>query len=176
MDAKQVADLITTTRALIAVFLVWLGGSQGAQGLTIAIWVMIADWIGDVVDGPISRRSRVKYHTWIGDNDLGVDMFVSCGLLIYLIRSGYVNTWVGVGYFILWGVYFWQRRCVPRSQGMLFQTPIYLWFLYIAMRDAPQAGWAIIAFIIIVVAFTWPRFPEVVIPGFLEGIRKQNGN
>ena len=56
--AKQVADLITTIRALIAVCLMWLGITHKADGLSLAAGLMIADWIGDMVDGRIARRSR----------------------------------------------------------------------------------------------------------------------
>jgi len=49
------------------------------------------------MDGPISRRSRVIYHTWIGDHDLQVDMAVSVGLLLYMLAAGYVSWWLGAG-------------------------------------------------------------------------------
>lgn len=172
--AKQVADLITAARGLIAFLLIWLGSNQGAQGLPIAIWLMLADWTGDAIDGPISRRSSMKYHTWIGDHDLEIDMTVSIGLLIYLLQSGYISIWVFIGYLLLWGVYFGKQGGIPRAYGMLFQTPIYGWFIFIALRDAPQTGWMIIAFVVIVIALTWPRFPKVIVPGFLNQIRGHN--
>ncbi len=172
--AKQFADLITGMRVVIAFFLLWLGESQGAQGLEFAVWLMLADWVGDAIDGPISRRSSVHYHTWIGDHDLEVDMTVSIGLLIYMHQSHYLSIWVVVGYLLLWGGYFWQQGGIPRSLGMLFQTPIYGWFIYLALRDAPHVAWTIPVFIIVVIALTWPRFPQVIVPGFLEGIRRNN--
>jgi hypothetical protein len=170
--AKQVADLITTARALIAVCLVWLGIAQGAGGLYLAAWVMIADWAGDMVDGRIARRSRVQYLTWIGNHDLEVDMIVSMGLLGYMLLSGFVNIWTASVYILLWGGFFWYQGGVPQSPGMLFQAPIYAWFIWIALRDAPQAGWAIVIFIASVVVITWPYFPKVIVPGFLAGFRK----
>jgi len=171
--AKQFADLITATRGLIAFFLIWLGSSHGAEGLSLAVWLMLADWIGDAIDGPISRRSSVKYHTWIGDHDLEIDMTVSIGLLIYMLQAGYLSIWVVVGYLVLWGGYFLQHNGIPRSYGMLFQTPIYAWFIYIAFRDAPQVAWLILVFVAAVIVLTWPRFPKVIIPGFFEDIRRQ---
>ena len=92
--AKQVADLITSARVLIAVCLVGIGIVQGEAGLTLVAWMMIADWAGDMVDGRIARRSRAQYHTWIGDHDLEVDMTVSVGLLFYLFQAGFVNIWL----------------------------------------------------------------------------------
>jgi hypothetical protein len=170
--AKQVADVITTLRALIALLLIWLGETLGADGLPLAVWAMLADWVGDAVDGPIARRSRVKYDSWIGSHDLEVDMTVSVGLLAFLLLAGYIDMWVAVGYILVWGVGFWRYGGIPRSYGMLFQTPIYAWFIYIAIRDASGSAWLIPIFIVVVIVLTWPRFPETVIPGFLAGLRK----
>lgn len=169
--AKQVADVITGGRALIALFLVWLGQSQGAAGLPLAVWAMLADWVGDALDGAIARRSRVSYRTWIGDHDLEVDMTVSVGLLIYLLLAGFVSIWVVAAYALLWGVGFLRQGHIPRSYGMLFQTPIYGLFIYLAFRDAREAAWWIAVFIVSVIIVTWPRLPKMVIPGFLEGLR-----
>jgi hypothetical protein len=172
--AKHVADLITTLRALLALFLIWVGDAMGDRGLTLVVWVMLADWIGDAVDGPIARRSRVKYETWIGEHDLEVDMTVSVGLLAYLFLAGFVSMWVAVGYLLLWGVGFWRYGGIPRSYGMLFQTPIYAWFAYIALREVPGTAWVIPAFIIVIIVLTWPRFPQMVIPGFLAGLNRDD--
>ena len=172
--AKQIADLITAARGLIAFLLIWVGGVYGAQGLPFAIWLMLADWTGDVIDGPIARRSSRQYHTWIGDHDLEIDMTVSVGLILYLLQSGYISIWIVIGYILLWGTYFWRHGEIPRAHGMLFQTPIYGWFTYLALRDSPQIGWLIPVFISAVIVLTWPRFPQVVIPGFLSQIRGQN--
>jgi phosphatidylglycerophosphate synthase len=172
--AKQVADLITTLRALIALILIWVGEAFGAEGLPLAVWLMLADWVGDALDGPIARRSRVQYDSWIGSHDLEVDMTVSVGLLVYLLLAGYLEIWLGAAYFGLWGLGFWLHRGIPRSYGMLFQTPIYAWFIYIAIRDAPEVAWLIPVFIVSVIVLTWPRFPKMVIPGFLAGLQKKN--
>ena len=107
---------------------------------------MIADWCGDMVDGPIARRSRVHYHTWIGDHDLQIDMTVSVGLLIYLLGAGYVSWWVGVIYLLGWALFFLRFGVIP-APGMLFQAPIYFWFILTALRDATGLGVLIIVLI-----------------------------
>jgi hypothetical protein len=82
-------------RGLLAFWLVWLGFTQGDQALVLVVWIMILDWMGDSIDGPIARRSSVYYHTWIGDHDLEVDITVSTGLLIYRLSSGFLQwQWV----------------------------------------------------------------------------------
>jgi hypothetical protein len=169
--AKQVADLITFSRGLMAFILAGLGLLVGKDALPMAAWVMIADWCGDMVDGPIARRSRIHYHTWIGDHDLQVDMTVSVGLLIYLLGAGYVSWWMGVIYLLGWALFFLRFGVIP-APGMLFQAPIYFWFILTALRDATGLGALIIVLILAAVILTWPKFPQVVVPGFLEGMRK----
>jgi len=169
-DPKHVADLVTFARGLLAVALVWLGLSQGAQGLGLAVWLMLADWTGDVLDGIIARRSRMDIQTWIGEHDLEVDITVSVGLFIYMLSAGFVDWQFAVGYLLLWILIFWQWGYI-RSLGMLIQAPIYFWFIYLAIREPPHMGWWILGWILIAIIFTWPRLPDQVIPGFLENIR-----
>jgi hypothetical protein len=171
--AKQVADLITSVRGLIAFCLVWLGIARGSTGLPMAAWLMLSNWIGDMLDGRIARRSRVQYRTWIGDHDLEVDMTVSVGLLLYMILAGFVNLWLGGAYFLAWAAYFWRQGGIPHSLGMLFQAPMYGWFIWVALREAPLAGWVIVIFLAIAIAVTWPYFPNVMVPGFLAGLRRK---
>ncbi|MEK7324379.1 MAG: hypothetical protein AAB217_03870, partial [Chloroflexota bacterium] len=126
LAAKQVADLITWGRVALAFGLAWLGRAHGADVLPLVVWLMIADWTGDCLDGAIARRSRVHYHTWVGDHDLEADMIVSGGLLAYLLFAGLVDAWLAVVYVIAWALIFW-RWGVPKSLGMLAQAPIYGW-------------------------------------------------
>ena len=170
--AKQVADLITSARLVIALCLVWIGVARGPAGLSLAAWLMILDWVGDMLDGRIARRSRVQYRTWIGDHDLEVDMTVSIGLLIYLLAAGYVGIWLAGAYLLVWALYFWRQGGIPHSEGMLLQAPIYAWFIWVALRGAPAAGWAIVIFLLLAVVATWPYFPGVMVPGFLNGLRR----
>ncbi len=169
--AKQVADFITITRALIGLGLVWLGISYRDDGLRFAVWLLIIDWAGDALDGSFARRSSRKYNTWIGDHDLEVDMLVSVGLLIYMLAAGFVNIWVAMAYFVLWSFVYW-RIGIPRSLGMLFQAPIYGWFIVVSLQYAPSVGLWLLAYILSIVIITWPRFPKEVIPDFLMGFQQ----
>lgn len=169
--AKQIADLITCSRAIMGMALAWLGIVHGALAFPLTAWIMLADWVGDMSDGPIARRSRIKYHTWIGDHDLEVDMFVSLGLLIYLMGAGFVSWWLGGFYLAFWSLIFW-RMGLMSSPGMLFQAPIYAWFLWTALKLTPGIGMLLILFLVAAIILTWPRFPKMVIPGFLSGMQK----
>jgi len=168
--AKQVADLITIARGLLLVVFPWLGITQGRASLPWAAVLLAADWTGDVLDGALAKRSGIQKQTWVGAHDLEIDMAVSLGLLIYLIITGTLNLPVALIYLLLWGAFF-LRAGLPRSLGMLFQAPIYGWFLYVALRDATSMGLLLSAWVIAAVVVTWPRFPQEVIPGFLGGMR-----
>ena len=168
--AKQVADFITMIRAMLAFVFAWLGVTQGAEGLPIAAWLLITSWTSDALDGPIARRSRVQYSTWLGDHDLQVDMAVAAGLLVYMLEAGYLSLVAGALYALVWVLIFY-RWDVLRSLGMLFQAPIYTWFIFLALKEAPLYGYLLISWILAVVIITWPRFPNQVVPEFLAGVR-----
>lgn len=173
---KLVADLLTLSRLLLACAFVPVGILRGDGGLAIAGWMMIYSWTSDILDGAFARSAGEPQHTWLGDNDLLIDMSVSLGLLFYMMLSGYVGLYVGVLYLVAWALAFW-RFGLTSSLGKLFQTPIYGWFLLISLRHAPIAGWSMLAWIVIAIWLSWPRFPNEVIPGFLDGFGEgEQGN
>jgi hypothetical protein len=168
---KKIADLITLARAMLGFGLAWLGLAQGAAGLTWAIPMLIAAWTGDVADGRIARRSPVERRSWIGDHDLHIDMGVSCGVMVYLLGAGFLTLGLAAGYLVFWAAVF-LRFGLEKSLGMLFQAPLYGWFIWIALTQAPASGYWLLAWILAVVAVTWPEFPRQLVPAFLAGMRR----
>jgi phosphatidylglycerophosphate synthase len=171
LSAKQLADFITLLRALLGFSLVWLGLTEGEEGLQKAVLIMITAWTGDAIDGKIARRNKYHYHTWIGDHDLEIDMAVSCGLLVFLITSGFINVWIASLYVIFWSIIFWRWRNI-KVLGMLSQAPIYGWFIWVALTRLPNIGIWILIWMVVALIITWPQFPQQVIPGFLDGFRE----
>lgn len=172
--AKRVADSITIGRLFLGAALVWLGVSRGPSALPTVVWLMIINWTGDCLDGPIARKNHPFYHTWIGDHDLEIDMAVSVGLMLYLVGAGFVPRAAAGAYLAASLLVMW-RLGIPKSLGMLFQAPIYGWFIVVAIRNAPSSGRFIPAWIIVAIIATWPRFPKEILPGFLVGIRHAFG-
>lgn len=171
LNAKQIADFVTLFRGLLGFGLVWLGLTEGAEGLQEAVFIMIAAWTADTIDGKIARRSTKYHQSWIGDHDLEIDMAVSCGLLVYLITSGFINIWIACFYVLIWTFILWRWKNV-KVLGMLSQAPIYGYFIYVALNLLPNVGVWILVWIVIAVIITWPQFPKMVVPGFLDGIRE----
>lgn len=175
ISAKQVADLLTLSRLILALTLAWLGYTQGAAVLPLACWLMITSWTTDVMDGWLAHHSRRQYSTWVGEHDLFFDISVSAGLFAYLLFSELVPLWIGVTYALLWALIFWQLG-FQFVLGMLFQAPIYAWFIVVALFQATNHGLMMLIWIILAVLVTWPRFPQQVVPGFLEKIKAVRGN
>lgn len=169
--AKQIADLITFARLSVAVLMIWLGIRTGEEALPIVVWLMLFDWVGDLLDGTLARRSRKKYHSWIGDHDLEIDMSVAAGLLLFMMAAKLVNPIAGWFYFAIWGIVFLLMG-IPASLGMLFQAPVYGYLLWISMVKVPQHGLWLLLWILTAVIITWPRFPREVVPGFLLGFNE----
>jgi hypothetical protein len=98
-------------------------------------------------------------------------MTVSVGLLIFLLGAGYISWWLGVIYVLVWALIFIRFGVTP-APGMLFQAPTYFWFIWITLKEAPGFGALIIIFILTALIISWPKFPKVMVPGFLDGMRK----
>ena len=169
--AKQVADLITTARALLAFGLPWLGIAGGESSLPMAIWLLILNWLGDALDGALARRSSKKYHTWIGDHDLEVDILISIALLLYMLGAGFVDLRLLSLYGLICVLIFW-RWGFHRSLGMVIQAPVYGWFIWVSLEKVPLVGMWLVLWIFVAVILTWPRFPNEIIPGFLTGMKE----
>lgn len=168
---KLLADLITAGRASVAIGLAWLGLTQQTEGLPLAVWLVIANWTGDYLDGRVARLSSASRRTWVGDHDLETDMLVAGGVLFYLVAAGFVTPWTAELYVLAWALVFWRQGLV-RSLGMLAQAPIYGWFIWVAVWEAPAVGRWLLAWIVAAVVITWPRFPSEVVPDFLGGMRQ----
>lgn len=167
---KFIADAITFTRAGIGFVLIGLGLFTGQAALQWVAWLMLADWIGDALDGTFARRSKVEIHTWIGDHDLEVDIFVSLCLAFYLWQTEFLSIVYLGGYLLAWLLVFIIFGS-HRSLGMFFQAPIYLLLILQALDHAPLAGWSIIITVMAMVIVTWPKFPKQILPEFFAGVQ-----
>ena len=168
--SKRAADLITLSRALLFPILIWLGYFQGADALPLVMWLVLYNWSSDSLDGPLSRRSPVKIHTWLGDNDLIIDMLFTTGLLGYLIGAGFVAWQVAAIYLLIWIAVFWKFG-LQHALGLFYQAPIYGWFVYVTVRDFPQVSIWLLVWMIAALIVTWPKFPNVIIPKFISDMR-----
>ena len=169
LDAKLVADFITAARGMLGFLIIWLGFTQGEDALPTIGLLMLLDWTGDFVDGGIAKRSRHPRHSWIGDNDLYVDVFMSVCLGIYLVSAGFVGLTFGFCYLLGWILILW-RFGLDRNLLMFAQAPIYLWFIIIAVCLVPEIGNWLVLWVLVALAINWRRFSKDIVPKFISGI------
>ena len=170
MNTKYLADLITFGRAAGALVLAGCGLAGGPKTLPWAAAFMLADWTGDMLDGALARRRPLARPTWIGDHDLEVDMWVAACLLAYLALAGLVDGSVA-GAFALSAIIILAVTGWPRALGMLCQAPIYAGFILITLDQAPEMARWLVLWPVAAILITWPKFPQVVVPEFLAGVR-----
>ena len=173
---KYLADILTSSRIVITLLLIWNGWTRGAEGLFLATICLIASWASDILDGSLARLSKAHTSTWIGNHDLYFYMAAAIGLLIYLTASNFINPSYSIIYMLGWIFIFW-RFGILSALGKLFQAPIYGWFIVIVFQNQPLLGWLVVIFLLLVVIFTWPRFPQDTVPNFItEFSAKQSTN
>jgi len=168
-DAKLVADFITATRGMLGFVIIWLGFTQTVDALPVVVTLMLLDWMGDFVDGTIARRSRHPRRTWIGDSDIYVDAFMAVCLGIYLVSAGFLGFTVGFCYLFGWILILW-RFGLNKNLLMLAQTPIYLWFIVIAMQIIPKSGVWMVIWVLVALTINWKRFSRDIVPKFISEV------
>lgn len=168
-DAKFFADLITVVRGSLGLVMVWLGVTQHEKALPIVIPMMILCWSGDFVDGMLARHSRHPRVTFIGSHDVQIDVFVSICLGLFMLFAGYVNTMLAGGYLIFWALIFW-RFGLERNLLMLAQSPIYLYFILLSLREDTARAYLMVAWVALATALLWRRFSQEVVPDFIKAM------
>jgi phosphatidylglycerophosphate synthase len=164
---KWLADLLTCTRILLAVYLAWLGIVVGKAALSSAMATVIVTWLTDLFDGPLARRDVIGRRTWVGDHDAEADLSVALGIICYLTFSGAVQPvvgwglglvmvalWVFVSHQIAWPVY-----AVP-----------YVIIIWLAFDEALFYAWVAIGYLLLVLAVTWRRFRGQYLREFFEAV------
>lgn len=169
-SSKQLADVITYSRALLIPLVIWLGLTKGQDSLPIVVGLMIYNWTADSLDGPLARKNPTGNQSWIGQRDQEIDMLISASVLGYLVLTGLIPWPVAIVYLLIWLLYFY-RNGVSRFTGILFQAPIFGWFVLMALKEFPQVGLWILGWIILAIVLTWPKFPKVIVPDFISDLR-----
>lgn len=158
--AKTVADILTATRLLLAIYIFLLGIFVGREALGTVTMVMLLAWTTDVLDGSLARRDTSGRKTWWDDKDFPVDGLLVLALFLYLALSRFITPWFAILYLLV----AMASTLLLRSQSvtMSFMAPVLALALYLALREAPIWGWATIVWCIIALATNPHRFIFVV--------------
>ncbi len=144
------ADGLTFFRAMMAPAVVWLGVSQGAASLPMAVLLLTLAWVADWLDGPLARSSGRT--TWLGRFDFPIDVGLTWATFLYLALAGFVPLAAVLVYTLLaLGAELWCRR---RVVLMLFMRGIDLLMVVIVLRYAPVF---LAPFAVLLVVFAFAR-------------------
>jgi hypothetical protein len=164
---RNLADLLTVSRALLGLGLAWLGFKVGARALPAALLILVLSWFTDLLDGPVARRDTTSPLTWVGRHDAEADLSASLGVVAYLVLSGYMAGWLGVLTIVatlaLWVLHSRQLA------WPLYATP-YGVLVFVALRKVPVLGWLAVAYLLLTLAVRWPRLRSEYLPEFFQAV------
>ena len=150
---KMIADVLTLTRLSIALLIILVGISWGHKGLSTALLLLLLGWMTDTVDGQLARKDTESKDSWIGDNDLIVDVLLALSIMIFFSIGGIIPLWIAV--FCL--IYLIMITLVLRSWtlyvifiGFSYGTSILVSLLY-----SPRFFYVFLLYIAIILLTTW---------------------
>jgi phosphatidylglycerophosphate synthase len=157
-----VADLLTLSRALIAIGLI--AALSGRHLSTVAILISLA-WLTDLLDGRAARAGAGG--TRLGGWDLGVDTTVGVGALVGLLIAGAIPSWLAWGALLLLGVPFVILRHPTLS--MILQAIAYAGVLALLWSEAGGIRWVPPVTIVTILVVGFNRFRTTTLPTFFSG-------
>ena len=164
---KPIADVLTAIRAFLALCIAWLGVLHGPDALPYVTLAVIASWITDLLDGPLARRDPNSKQTWVGQHDAEADMATSVGLYLYLVFSGYIVAWLGIGLLVvmlgLATVYSYQL-------AWPFYALPYGMLIVFAFKTMPYLGWALLIYLVGVLLLRWRQVKDRYLPEFFAAL------
>jgi cardiolipin synthase (CMP-forming) len=155
-SGNQVADLITLSRCILALSLLWIGLVEGRAVLVRDIWILVLAWSTDIVDGQIARSLNASDRSWVGRNDVYVDMFFSVAVLVYLASTGFLPIEIMALYLLVWAALF-LRWGIPTLFAQVFQNPIYAYFVYLTVKSSPSIAPWLLLWALVFMALFWRR-------------------
>ncbi len=174
-DLKELADFLTGIRLVTSVLIVIAAFGVGARALPVVSGLVLLAWFTDAVDGTLARKSGSDRHSWLGDNDIGIDVSLAFSVVLYATASGFL-AWpllLGCMTILLFAtLVFHSRSLVITFIGLSYSV-----FLYITLRHLFPAFLAALALGLFSVLFTRRRILENLVPffrGFKELFRGQS--
>jgi phosphatidylglycerophosphate synthase len=169
MIYKEIADLLTGLRLVLAVLLVVIAFTLGGRVLPLAGALIILGWATDTLDGPLARKSGCRRTGWLGKNDIGIDIFLSFSIVIYASASGLLHWSVTAGSIVL--LLFATLVFHSYSLIVTFIGISYVIFLYMALRHCIPVLLAALGWGVVTLFVSWNRI-RTSLPLFFRGFKE----
>ncbi len=169
---RLLADLLTVSRVLLAFLLAVIGWARGAEGLPLAVAVLLISWFTDLVDGPLARCAHSPSPDWIGQHDAEADLATSLGVAAYLAFSGYLPSWLAVALVVLiLGVWFLHSH---QLAWPLYAVP-YAILAVVAFGAAPVWGRIMVGYLFGTLVLRYRRLATEFLPEFFQAVATLRG-
>ena len=169
---KPLADLLTLSRALLALCIAGLALAGSRDTVAAAMVGVIVSWLTDLLDGPLARRDPDPETTWIGEHDAEADLSTSLGVTAYLVLSGHLPGWLG-GLLVLVTLGLWVLH--SHQLAWPFYAVPYVLLVFIALQEAPLFGWLAVGYLLITLMIRRRRLGDEFLPAFFEALRSLSG-
>jgi len=164
---KPLADALTTARSILGLCIAGLGLLRGRSALATAVGAVIVAWLSDLLDGPLARLDETRHTTWVGEHDAEADLAVSLSIAVYLVLSGYLAAWVGLGLVVVI-LLLWVSHS-PQLAWPFYAMP-YVILVWLALREAPLFGWLAVVYLGMTLVMRWRRLVGEFLPQFFSAV------
>ncbi len=167
LHGRKFADLLTLSRAILGFTIAGLGLSRGSEALPSAISLVLLSWVTDTLDGPLARSDSEGSVSWIGKHDAEADLATSVGVTGFLVFSGFLSGWVGIGIVAaMIGTWFLHSY---QLAWPLYAVP-YVFLGDTAFREEASVIWLAIAYLAFTLVLHWARMRDEFLPEFFRAV------
>ncbi len=157
---RVIADALTITRFLISFFILICAYLGNKDLLGLVIFLVLAGWTTDVMDGNFARSDNTGKKSWIGDHEFFADLGIMYATLIYVISAGFLPSlplFLYCLYVAMIALVWMNKAYVMAVSAPVSATPIIVAFVH-----NPIWGWLFLAWIAVTLVVNWSRFMDLV--------------
>ncbi len=158
---KRLADLLTTTRLVIAlaIFLMAIFAGHRPAGLMEAVMLLVLiGWTTDMFDGRLARKDPTGSKTFIGEADLAVDLTLDVAALIFFATAGFIPWVWAAGYLGLAAILIVIWTNVTLTS--ILELPVLALHPVLAFIFTPFMGWFFVGWMGMAMIVNWARMWE----------------
>lgn len=141
------ADFLTLVRIPLGFAVVYAGATSGDAALSHVVWISMAAWTADTLDGHLKRASSAK-PGWVGRLDLTLDVFFNACVAVFLTFAGYISGWLlsaWLGTLGFLGIKARSRSGVIATEGVAILVLLVQAFQRALALGGAVVGWGVLA-------------------------------
>jgi phosphatidylglycerophosphate synthase len=140
------ADFLTLVRIPLGFAVVYAGATSGGAALPHVVWISLAAWTADTLDGHLKRASSAK-PGWVGRLDLALDVFFNACVAVFLTLAGFISAWLlsaWLGALGFLGIKARSRSGVIATEGVAILVLLIQAFQRALALGGAMVGWGVL--------------------------------